>query len=595
MRIFYKVLLIILFAMGILFLALSFLPFKTVKSLVNSLCNEGKVNFFNYVFYSMIIYRLRLLSLLTFIIASLIAIYRGSIENYLLIILSKLKISYHDLKNSIIIYINLLIKNHKIELLSFGFIFIIGIFLRIYYLFTPIRIDEAGVFIFLASKSLIVCIFSYPFPGHHVFYTIMVNILHNILGDNVWVMRLPALLTGILLIPATYLLFRAISNNLAALLSSTLVAVSSPLIEYSTNARGYTIVTFIFIISLLLIYYLSENRNLFGWSIFILLSAIGFYTITIFLIPFGILILWYILLVMFNSSKYVYLKDIGLAVIITGLLTFMLYLPIIIVYGSSVVLGNQYVQSLPLLLFIKGLSPMVSSTWASWNQNVQSMIMYLIAFGFIIFLAMIKYANKELRALLISTVLFIIILLSIKRVNPWPRIWLFLIPIYFGLACTGLSYVIEKINRHRLSLSIFFSMVFLTAISSNIILNDSIFNSDTGGQLLVDGEQITKYIKDHVRLKDDKVFVVNLTYRSPMIYYFRKYNLPLNNLLRYNSMENKEFNKEMKKLIVIEVDHALKEKKETVLEDAKVNINDFQSSVLLRKFKASSLYLYQRE
>jgi hypothetical protein len=60
-------------------------------------------------------------------------------------------------------------------------------------------------------------------------------------------------------------------------------------------------------------------------------------------------------------------------------------------------------------------------------------------------------------------------------------------------------------------------------------------------------------------------------------------------------MENKEFKKEMKNLIVIEVDHAPKEKKETVLEDAKVNINDFQSSVLLRKFKASSLYLYQRE
>ena len=56
-------------------------------------------------------------------------------------------------------------------------------------------------------------------------------------------MRLPALIAGILLIPATYLLFRVISNNLAALLSSALVAVSSPLIEFSTNARGYTTVT----------------------------------------------------------------------------------------------------------------------------------------------------------------------------------------------------------------------------------------------------------------------------------------------------------------------------------------------------------------
>jgi len=407
-------------------------------------------------------------------------------------------------------------------------------------------------------------------------------------------MRLPALFAGILLIPATYFLFRALSNNFAALLSSTMVAVSSPLIEYSTNARGYTIVEFIFVILLLLIYYLSENRNIFGWSIFVLLSAIGFYTITIFLIPFGILISWYILLIINDSNKYNYLKDIGLAVIITGLLTSMLYLPIIIVNGSSVVLSNEYVQSMPLLLFIKGLSPMVSSAWASWNQNVQPMIIYLVGFGFIIFISTIKYANKELRALLISTVLYIIILLFIKRVNPGPRIWLFLIPIYFGLACTGLSYVIEKINWHRLALTIFISIALLTAISRNIILSDSILNSDTGGQLLVDGEQITKYIKDHIRLNDDSVYVVNLTYRMPMVYYFSRYNLPLDHLLRYNSMENDKIKKDIKNLIVIEVDNVLKEKKETVLEDVKVNINEFHSPVLLSKFKVSSLYLYQR-
>ena len=154
-----------------------------------------------------------------------------------------------------------------------------------------------------------------------------------------------------------------------------------------------------------------------------------------------------------------------------------------------------------------------------------------------------------------------------------------------------MSYIIDKINWHRLSLSIVISIVFLTAISRNIILSDRIFNSDNGGQLLADGEQITEYIKDHVKLKDDKVFVVNLTYRSPMMYYFRMYNLPVNHLLRYNSMENQQFKNDMKNLIVIEVGNVLKEKKEMVLEDAKVNIDDFQSSVLLRKFKVSSLHL----
>lgn len=607
MRISYKILLIILFGMSVLFLALSFLPIKIVKSFVGSLCNEGRVNFFNYIFYSKIVLRLRLLSLVILIIASLSAAYRVSIERYLLIILTELEKSYHDLKNDIIDYIKSLVKNHKIELLSFGFIFMVGIFLRVYYLFAPIRIDEAGVFMVLASKSLIVCIFSYPFPGHHVFYTIMVNILHNILGDQVWVMRLPALLAGILLIPATYLLFRTISNNYAAILASALVAVSSPLIEYSTNARGYSIVTFIFIISLLLIYYLSENRNLFGWSLFAILSAIGFYTVTIYLLPFGILILCYILLIIFKRANYIKFRDIGLAVLITGLLTILLYLPIIMIYGIGVFSSNQIITSMPFMSFINGLKPMVvGNMWISWNREVQPIIWYFIAFGFTIFLAVIYYANKELQALLISSVLWIVILLFIMRMHPLPRIWLFLIPIYLGLACTGLSYVVQKITRHSLSLSIIISMILLTAISSNIIMNDIIYNSDSGGQLLVDGEKITQYIKDNVRLKDDKVFVVNLTYRSQMMYYFKLYKLPVDHLLQYDSMANKEFAINLKKLVAIEVDcdpilaslpnfYFPQEQKEKVLKDAKVNINDYQSAVLLKKFKASSLYLYQRE
>ena len=502
---------------------------------------------------------------------------------------------------------NSLVKNHKIELLSFGFIFMVGIFLRGFYLFAPIRMDEAGVFVFLASKSLIVCIFSYPFPGHHVFNTIMVNILHNILGDNAWVMRLPALLAGILLIPATYLLFRRISNNVTALLSSTLVAVSSQLIEYSTNARGYSIITFIFIISLLLIYYLSKNRNIFGWSILILLSAIGFYTVTIFLFPFGILVLCYLLLVIFKKSNYLYLKDVGIAVLLTGLLTIILYSPIIMIYGSSELSSNQILTSIPFMSFLHGLGPMfVSKMWYFWNREVQPTIIYTLTIGFIILLVRIKYTNNDVRALLISSVLWIIILLFIMRMLPLPRIWLFLIPIYLGLACTGLSYVIENITRHRLLLSIIICTILLSVQSTNIIVNDIISNSDSGGQLLVDGEKLTKYIKDNIRLKDDKVFVVNLTFRTQMMYYFTKYNLPLDHLLRYNSMEDYEFARNLKKLIVIEGDcdpiisalpyfYFPQEKKEQVLKDAKVNINDFQSSVLLKKFKASSLYLYQRQ
>ena len=85
---------------------------------------------------------------------------------------------------------------------------------------------------------------------------------------------------------------------------------------------------------------------------------------------------------MYTSNKFEYLKDGGLAVIITGLLTFLLYLPIIIVNGSGVILSNEYVTAMPLLLFIEGLGPMVRSTWASWNQDIQPVITLFNSFWF---------------------------------------------------------------------------------------------------------------------------------------------------------------------------------------------------------------------
>ena len=68
------------------------------------------------------------------------------------------------------------------------------------------------------------------------------------LGNQPWVLRLPALLGGVLLVPATYALARLLFSPRAAVLSASFVAVSSYLVEYSTNARGYTLQALAFVV-----------------------------------------------------------------------------------------------------------------------------------------------------------------------------------------------------------------------------------------------------------------------------------------------------------------------------------------------------------
>jgi uncharacterized membrane protein len=57
----------------------------------------------------------------------------------------------------------------------------------------------------------------------------------------VWTVRLPALAAGITLIPASYVVARALYDRRAGLCAAALVAAFGPLVDYSVNGRGYTL------------------------------------------------------------------------------------------------------------------------------------------------------------------------------------------------------------------------------------------------------------------------------------------------------------------------------------------------------------------
>jgi 4-amino-4-deoxy-L-arabinose transferase-like glycosyltransferase len=72
-------------------------------------------------------------------------------------------------------------------------------------------------------------------------------VLHTLLvwittraGDALWIARLPAFLAGVAIIPATWLAVARI-DPARRLLAAALAAGATPLVEYSAQARGYTI------------------------------------------------------------------------------------------------------------------------------------------------------------------------------------------------------------------------------------------------------------------------------------------------------------------------------------------------------------------
>jgi hypothetical protein len=92
--------------------------------------------------------------------------------------------------------------------LQVGVPVLLGVGLRAAFINQPMRYDEALTFNEFASRPLYYGLSFYPDPNNHLLNTLLVHLAFVGLGNQPWVLRLPALIGGVLLVPATYVLTR---------------------------------------------------------------------------------------------------------------------------------------------------------------------------------------------------------------------------------------------------------------------------------------------------------------------------------------------------------------------------------------------------
>ena len=114
------------------------------------------------------------------------------------------------------------------------------------------RVDEAAAWLFYSSKSALYALVSYTLPNNHVFHSMLVSVSTFIFGNHPWAIRLPAFVAGVAMIPMSYVAAKRFYGEGAGLITAAFVASSSVLVEFSTNARGYTLVAAIFLALILL-------------------------------------------------------------------------------------------------------------------------------------------------------------------------------------------------------------------------------------------------------------------------------------------------------------------------------------------------------
>jgi hypothetical protein len=263
----------------------------------------------------------------------------------------------------------------------------------------PMGTDESASFIYYAAQPLWVPITIYGSPNNHVLHSVLMHIAWTLFGSAEWALRLPAFLAGIAIIPLTYFASRALGDR-GALLAAGLAASAPTLADYSTNARGYTLLCcFVLICTIAMARIIRDGK---GQIVFAVSAALGFFTVPVMLYPFAMLAVW-------GRRK-------GLRAVIAAIaLTLLLYAPVLIVSGIGSLTSNPYVRPFPLAIFFRSLPSYAAAVWSSWFAGVPLIVQILIAAGFII--------GVRRHPMWIGFIAVIAIVV-LQRVLPFPRIWL---------------------------------------------------------------------------------------------------------------------------------------------------------------------------
>jgi hypothetical protein len=571
---------------GCALLGISFFPFEAVKSSIDALAPDGKSEQFNVELFGQIATRARFIGIILIVCSGSLCYFRNYFWKYLL---DLLQTSAHCLKGLTRQLNGAVRTEEKMHLYALFIILITASVVRLCFLFQPIRYDEAFTFINFASKPLYRGLSDYSYPNNHLFHTLLVHMSYIMFGSKPWILRLPVFCAGILTVAASYIVVRIIFDKYAALLTAGFVASSPVLILYSTNARGYMILCLIFLILCALATYLIRAGDKTAWFMFALLSALGFYTIPIMLYPFGIVVMWLFLSIIYQQNQVnrtLFIRGLISTLICTSIFTFFLYVPVLIVSGFESIGVNRFVVSKPWSYYVAQFYPYLTSVWKHWNKDLPLGISFLCAGGVIIGLIFRKRMTFFPVPLDLAAVLWCLPVLTLQRVMPPDRVWLFLLPLYLGCASVGMSFIIHHIAskitstaRYKSALCLLVPVVLSLWLSYNCVQKRSVYYSRETGTLR-DAEQITLFMKGYLRAGDKIVAVCPSD--SPLNYYFTEHDVPVSYL--FSDLDPTT------RCIIAVVNHIENQTLEGILDKAGLLKSDLSTLKVLQHFESATVY-----
>ena len=328
-----------------------------------------------------------------------------------------------------------------------GVLVVLGILVRVAFLHQPMRQDEADTVVLFALTPVQHILVDTSIPNNHILNSLLAKLAMGLFGNHPWVVRLPAFVAGVLVVPLTFFAGRALYSTSAGLIGAALAAASTPLVLYSTNARGYTLIAACSLGCLLCLIGAPRSAGPRAWLAFAVLAATGALVNPSMLYPAGGLVLWAGLeLLAERPIRVQRLRHLALACAGAGFLALAAYAPAIAVSGWRSVVANDYVRPLAWGPFFRTLPGFAADAGhfvtAGWPMAVTAALAVMLAVAVVGHRAI---ARHRWSVALVMLAWALVLLLGMRRA-PFPRVWLYLVPIFALATGAGVAAVIDRIR-----------------------------------------------------------------------------------------------------------------------------------------------------